>query len=194
MLKIDSKKTYTTKDNQSWQTYQSDVDENSFFVSPVATLTNLESGNYNFSLVEYAGDNAGGFCTFETGLSVPESDLAQIKTMLATAHPQLTPVPQIMTGRFDIKAIFSYISADGLLNQEIATSPSPFELNRALFLVNLDASALKLFKGYFGGDDSVGVFTIRYEFYVAGRLPLISVESTFNASVAYSYEKKVIKV
>ena len=193
MLNLSTKTTYTTKDKINWQIYQSETDVNKFLVVPVARLALADNGDYIFSLVEYAGEGAGGYCTFETELDVPADDLSQIKTFLEKSYSKLTPEPQMMAGRFGLKAVLTYTSADAALSGRIETDPSPFDNNRAIFLVNLDAKALALFKDYFGGNKNAGSFNVYYEFEVAGRLPLITVVSTFNASVAYTYEKKVIK-
>ncbi|MBL4862903.1 MAG: hypothetical protein JKY09_07805 [Crocinitomicaceae bacterium] len=194
MLNISTKTTHKTKDNIDWQIYQSDTEENDFLVVPMAKLSLKNNGDFIFSLVEYAGEDAGGYCTFQTELDVPVDDLSEIITFLKETYPKLTPEAKIMAGRFDVKAILTYTSADAIVCDEIETTASPFEKNKAIFLVNLDTKAFSLFKSYFGGNENAGSFNISYEFNVAGRLPSISVQSTFNAAVAYSYERKVIKV
>lgn len=190
MLNLSSKNTYRTNDGITWQFFQEEGADNVFYVAPVPVLaTDDKTGNYIFSLVEYDGDNASGYCAFTTQLDVPAGDLAEIKTYLKNTYPALTPDPTVLTGMFDLKAYFSYSGTKGYPSNLIEVTPSPFDNNMASFLVNLGPEAMSLFKSYFSGDAGAGRFSVSYQFMAPGRLPLIKVVSTLNSSVAYEYEK-----
>lgn len=190
MLNLSTKDTYRTNDGLLWELYQSTEDPNVFYIAPIPQLArDAQTGKYSFALVQYAGEPAGGYCTLETQLDVPDQDMAEIRTYLTKTYNTLAPQPQVLTGRFRLLAFLTYTSPDGRISQSVSALPTPFENNRAVFLLNLDADAMALWKRYFGGDTSAGLFNIRYEFQAAGRLPALTVVSNFNAAVAYEYEK-----
>jgi hypothetical protein len=190
MLKLSTKDVHKTSDNKIWEIFQSEEDENIFYVAPLPQLAKEPTtGDFLFSLVEYAGENAGGYCTMQTQLDIPAQDMAEIQQYLKKVYSHLTPHPQSLTGQFNLQAFLTYASTDGRISSSVEAKPSTSEGNLASFLITLTPEALNFFKSYFGGDVNAGFVNIRYEFNAPGRLPLIKVDSTFNASVAYEYEK-----
>ena len=89
MLNLSSKDVHQTQDGLRWEIYQSEDDANVFYVAPRPQLARRANGDFQFALVEYAGENAGGYCTLTTELGVPEVDMAEIKTYLTQVHENL---------------------------------------------------------------------------------------------------------
>ncbi|MBA6304202.1 hypothetical protein [Colwellia sp. MB02u-14] len=189
MLNINSEISYRADNGEIWQIYQSELNENDFFVVPKVQLVTLATGDYNFSLVEYPGVDSGGYCLFETCLGVCAKEMAQITVFLQQHYATLKPCA-IALKAADAKASLIYADNNGQVANKVETSAMSYGQNNAVFLVNLDARAMAFFNRYFSGNKTTGFVTVNYEFAAPGRLPAVEVSASFNAVKAASCAKK----
>jgi len=186
MLNLTTKTTQKTSDGRLWDIYQKDDDAAYYYVTPQPYMaTDKPSGNYQFLLTEYT--NGGGYCQMTIELDVPPADLSELTKYVQTQHPGAHL--ETLRGNSRLYAQLTFHSVDGKVSGSVSATPSTADKNPVVFLIELDAQEIELFKQYFEGDAHAGTFQILYRFGVAGRLPALTITSTFNSSVAYEYEE-----
>jgi hypothetical protein len=184
MLNIQNTRQLTLGPGETFTVFGDDADPNTWYVPPTPVwATDPSTGQRRFALVTYnKGDGAlTGFCTFTVKLEVPT---AQVQALTAQ-------IPGARLAQFDWQtatATLSYTVSG--TSYTAAATPSRFGTQEATFSIALpDQATVNAFINAFSPQGSAGgTFSVSYDLSAQTRLPAVTVETTFNSSLAYQYE------
>ena len=201
MLALQQKRSYQTSDGLTWDVYQDDTDSSIFYIVPLPLLMLLPDAQGKlipaFKLVEYQTGDAyqgNGYCYLSTRLGIPPEDELQLHQQIAAAFPAVTPRYNTLPYQSGGRATVTYATSDGLSTGAVSTIASDYGDNVASFLIPLDSQGMALFKAIFGDGSGSGGVMITYAVSVGARLPAITAEIKFDATVAYEYEVEHTRV
>lgn len=195
MLNLEKSYIYQGPGDEQYSYYADYQDPNTFYIAPTLEFAiDPATGKPIFKLVEYQTsdiNNGSGYCAFTAQLSVPNTIIdavtADIKKKGYSTSPKIAPLLYGDGGT----ATLTYPNPKDPDKPNIAVvTSSALTPNLAAFLINLDKDGVQNFKNAYSTKGSKG-FPIQYIEYVDGVVPSLTVEVSFNASIAYTYSDKV---
>lgn len=198
ILNAASQGTYADPAGQAWTYFQDHDDASTYYVVPVPQLS-VQGGAPQFHLTEYcnpAGEVVSARCQLTTVLAVPPAVVLAVASQLQkqgvpSPRYQALPFIDVVQGGVDPnQATLSYADAAGTVSGSVQTLPSLSNSQTAVFtLNNLPASAVALFKGYFGGNPAAGAVQVVYRLTAWARLGAITAQVQFDTQAAYQYQR-----